>query len=162
SVRAALVVALVIPLSLAASFIYLHARGMSANLLSMGAVDFGIIVDGAVILVEHVFGHVAGDDYQRQTPDQRVDSIFNAAHEVALYVTFTLPAPISLTEGRKLTPRITALMKQDVPEVTELLSQLGRPEDGTDPTLPSNLEVFVKLRPMSEWRPGIKTLDDIV
>ena len=45
----------VIPLSLAASFIYLHARGMSANLLSMGAVDFGIIVDGAVILVEHVF-----------------------------------------------------------------------------------------------------------
>ena len=55
SVRASLIVATVIPLSLAASFIYLHLRGMSANLLSMGAVDFGIIVDGAVILVEHLF-----------------------------------------------------------------------------------------------------------
>ena len=37
---------------------------MSANLLSMGAVDFGIIVDGAVILVEHLFAHCAGDEYQ--------------------------------------------------------------------------------------------------
>ena len=55
SLRASLIVALVIPLSLAASFIYLYVRGMSANLLSMGAVDFGIIVDGAVILVEHLF-----------------------------------------------------------------------------------------------------------
>ena len=43
SVRASLIVAAVIPLSLAASFIYLSVRGMSANLLSMGAVDFGII-----------------------------------------------------------------------------------------------------------------------
>jgi cobalt-zinc-cadmium resistance protein CzcA len=83
-------------------------------------------------------------------------------NEGSLYVTFTLPAPISLTEGRKLTPKITALMRQNVPEITELLSQLGRPEDGTDPTLPSNLEVFVKLKPMSEWRSNIHTLDDIV
>ncbi|HEY0252488.1 MAG TPA: efflux RND transporter permease subunit, partial [Kofleriaceae bacterium] len=83
-------------------------------------------------------------------------------NEGALYVTFTLPAPISLTEGRRLTPKITALMKKDLPEVTELLSQLGRPEDGTDPTLPSNLEVFVKLKPMKEWRSNIHTLDDIV
>ena len=45
--RASLMVATLIPLSLLASFIYLHLRGMSANLLSMGAVDFGIIVDGA-------------------------------------------------------------------------------------------------------------------
>src|SRR5205823_592958 len=83
-------------------------------------------------------------------------------NEGALYVTFTLPAPISLTEGRKLTPKITATMKKDLPEVTELLSQLGRPEDGTDPTLPSNLEVFVKLKPMKDWGPRIHTLDDIV
>src|SRR5262249_41009295 len=73
SVRASLVVTVVIPLSLAASFIYLRMRGMSANLLSMGAVDFGIIVDGAVILVEHVFGNTAGDEYQRMTPPQRIN-----------------------------------------------------------------------------------------
>src|SRR5262249_48844522 len=46
--RAALIVATLIPLSLLSAFIYLKARGMSANLLSMGAVDFGIIVDGCV------------------------------------------------------------------------------------------------------------------
>jgi cobalt-zinc-cadmium resistance protein CzcA len=54
SVRAAVVVALVIPLSLLGAFLYLKLRGLSANLLSLGAVDFGIIVDGAVIVVEHV------------------------------------------------------------------------------------------------------------
>src|SRR6185369_10793631 len=53
-------------------------------------------------------------------------------------------------------------MVKDVPEVTETLSQLGRPEDGTDPTLLSNLEVFVKLRPMKEWRSQIHTLEDII
>ena len=39
---------------LCVAFIYLYTRGMSANLLSMGAVDFGVIVDGAVVIIEHV------------------------------------------------------------------------------------------------------------
>ncbi len=50
--RAALVVATVIPLSLLFAFIFLDARGIPANLISLGAVDFGIIIDGAVVLVE--------------------------------------------------------------------------------------------------------------
>jgi cobalt-zinc-cadmium resistance protein CzcA len=83
-------------------------------------------------------------------------------NEGALYVTYTLPPTISLTDGRKLTPQITQLMRRDIPEITELLSQLGRPEDGTDPTLLNNLEVFVKLLPMDQWRPQIHTLDDII
>ena len=41
------------------------------------------------------------------------------------------------------------------------MSQLGRPEDGTDAKLLNNLEMFIKLKPMKEWRPGIHTLDDI-
>ena len=91
SVRASLVVALVIPLSLAASFIYLHARGMSANLLSMGAVDFGIIVDGAVILVEHVFEHAAGPDVPADDRRaQRIETIFDAARQVARPTLFSL------------------------------------------------------------------------
>ena len=77
-------------------------------------------------------------------------------------MTYTLPPTISLTEGRRLTPQITQLMRRDIPEITELLSQLGRPEDGTDPTLLNNFEVFVKLKPMKEWRPEIHTLDDII
>lgn len=50
--RAALVVAAVIPLSLLFAFILMDARGVSANLISLGAVDFGIIIDSAVVLVE--------------------------------------------------------------------------------------------------------------
>jgi cobalt-zinc-cadmium resistance protein CzcA len=55
NVRAALIVAVMIPLSLLATFIGLTWRGIPANLLSLGAMDFGIIVDGAVIVVENVF-----------------------------------------------------------------------------------------------------------
>src|SRR6185503_15504953 len=55
---------------------------------------------------------------------------------------------------------IKALLRRS-PEATSLLTQLGRPEDGTDPTLPSNLEVFVKLRPLADWRKEIKSLDDL-
>jgi len=53
--RAAAIVACIIPLSLLATFIGLTWRGIPANLLSLGAMDFGIIVDGAVIVVENVF-----------------------------------------------------------------------------------------------------------
>lgn len=281
SLRAALIVAAVIPLSLLTSFLYLHTKGMSANLLSMGAVDFGIIVDGAVIIVEHLFFRLSRDPPQNQklaskriaqavsevarptlfslliiiaayipifalervegrmfgpmahtvvsalvgalvvsftlvpvlsllsmskrpiSPRQsplvtwsrklykpvlsfslknpvaigilaagamasalvlmpRLGSEFlPELNEGSLYVTFTLPENISLTEGRKLTPKIKDLMRR-TPEITGLLTQIGRPEDGTDPTLNNNFEVFVKLKPMKEWRPDKKTLDDLI
>src|SRR5262249_52081618 len=59
NVRAAGIVAVMIPLSLLATFLGLRLRGIPANLLSLGAMDFGIIVDGAVIVVENVFPHLA-------------------------------------------------------------------------------------------------------
>lgn len=52
------VVAVVIPLSLLVAFLGLHALGLPANLISMGAIDFGILVDGAVVLVENVMHHI--------------------------------------------------------------------------------------------------------
>jgi cobalt-zinc-cadmium resistance protein CzcA len=52
--RAALVICLVIPLSLLSAFILLHIEGVAANLLSFGAVDFGILVDAAVVIVEAI------------------------------------------------------------------------------------------------------------
>ena len=55
NIRAALIVAIMIPLSLLATFLGLTIRGIPANLLSLGAMDFGIIVDGAVIVVENIF-----------------------------------------------------------------------------------------------------------
>ncbi len=53
--RTTLTVAIIIPLSLLFAFICMRIKGMSANLLSMGAVDFGIIIDGAVVMVEGIF-----------------------------------------------------------------------------------------------------------
>src|SRR5438876_11854638 len=59
NLRAAGIVAVVIPLSLLATFVGLRIRGIPANLLSLGAMDFGIIVDGAVIVLENVFRHLS-------------------------------------------------------------------------------------------------------
>lgn len=53
--RTTLIVSVIIPIALLFSFICLHLMGMSANLLSLGAVDFGIIIDGAVVMVEGMF-----------------------------------------------------------------------------------------------------------
>ncbi len=55
SFRAAVIVAFTIPLALLFSFIFLHARGVAANLLSIGAIDFGIIIDGTLVMVENIF-----------------------------------------------------------------------------------------------------------
>jgi heavy metal efflux system protein len=282
--RAALIVATLIPLSLLSAFIYLKLRGMSANLLSMGAVDFGIIVDGGVVIIENIVRRLSApaehgqpvaaevirariryavNDVVRPTmfslliiiaaylpifllervegrifapmantvvaaligallfsvtavpalatvcytrpirhrvsplltglqaayaPVLRAALRYNGVvlvgsvvalglavavlaqqgseflpelNEGSLYLTFTLPANISLNEARRLVPRITEVI-QRYPEVDEQLSQLGRPEDGTDPTLPNNLEFFVKLKPLREWPPEVRTLSDSV
>src|SRR5277367_18853 len=79
SVRAAIIVALTIPLSLLFSFIFLHARGIPANLLSIGAIDFGIIIDGTLVMVENIYrelGMRAGQDYKLN------DVILAAARDV--------------------------------------------------------------------------------
>ena len=280
--RAALIVGALIPLSLLSAFIYLKARGMSANLLSMGAVDFGIIVDGAVVIIESIvrqLSHDSGVPVSPQHMRERIERAVNhvvrptmfslliiiaaylpifllervegrifapmantvvaallgallfslslvpvlatfayrqpirhrvspvlvwaqAAYEPSLlwamrharvvllgsllalvtagvalsrlgseflpelnegslYLTFTLPANISLTEGRRLVPRITDILRR-YPEVEAILSQLGRPEDGTDPTLTNNLEFFVRLKPPEAWPAGVRSLADVV
>jgi cobalt-zinc-cadmium resistance protein CzcA len=280
SLRASLIVAAVIPLSLAASFAYLRSRGMSANLLSMGAVDFGIIVDGAVILVEHLFHTVpktsegpgntiverienAAKEVARPTlfslliiiaaylpifSLQRVEgrmfapmantvvsaligalvvsftlvpvlSLFAlrdgtkertspilkfaqlayeptlrwalaspvvvlilglgvfgssmvlaprlgseflpALNEGALYAQISLPRNLSVTECRRLIPKLKERLRR-TPEVRGVLTQLGRPEDGTDPKLPNHLEAFIQLKPLAEWRKGHENLDSII
>jgi cobalt-zinc-cadmium resistance protein CzcA len=70
--RAALVVGVLIPLSLLTSFIYLKMRGMSANLLSMGAVDFGVIVDGGVVIIESILARLSDERRRGETPMERI------------------------------------------------------------------------------------------
>lgn len=65
NVRAALIVAVMIPISLLATFMGLTIKGIPANLLSLGAMDFGIIVDGAVIVVENIFRELSEHSHQK-------------------------------------------------------------------------------------------------
>src|SRR3954469_10054197 len=59
SFRAAVIVAITIPLSLLFAFIVLHAHDVAANLLSIGAIDFGIVIDGAVVMIENIYRELA-------------------------------------------------------------------------------------------------------
>jgi heavy metal efflux system protein len=268
----AAIVTLVIPLSLLFAFILVDLKGVSANLISLGAIDFGIIVDGAVVLVEGVMVKITLDvmrgetiGHMRQTmlmtasdmgrtilfsqaiiiaaflpifTFQRVEAkIFSpmaftfsfallgsllvtltlipvllsfllgpklqeqhnalvhgmehwyrkllefvldrprkflmgaiAALVFALslvffigtefmpkldegniWLTVTLPTPISLDKAKDVERGFRKRI-EEFPEVESVLTQLGRPEDGTDPKGFNNLEVLVALRPRDTWR----------
>jgi cobalt-zinc-cadmium resistance protein CzcA len=83
SVRAALLTAVTIPLSLLFAFVCMHFSGIPANLLSLGALDFGIIVDGTLIMVEHIV-HTLSE--QRPNKSGRVDSVLESVRNAALEV----------------------------------------------------------------------------
>jgi cobalt-zinc-cadmium resistance protein CzcA len=266
--RAGLIVATTIPLALLFAFICLDLQNASANLLSIGAVDFGILVDGAVVMVENIFRQIAA---RRGTPLNIVEIIKEAAAEVdrplfysvavivagflpiyvlagpsgtlfkpmadtmvfalvgslivtltllpvlcawfmrkgvrerrnagfeaikavytkgldfclvhpwgttiasalllagsllliprigaefmpqldegALWVRATMPYTISFDESAKIAPRVRDIL-HSFPEVTTVASELGRPDDGTDPTGFFNVEFYVGLHPYSRW-----------
>ncbi|MGA8073332.1 MAG: CusA/CzcA family heavy metal efflux RND transporter [Candidatus Acidiferrales bacterium] len=273
SARAAIIVALTIPISLLFAFVFLHAHDVAANLLSIGAIDFGIIIDGTLVMVENIYrelGNRAGQDYKlndvilaaardvdrpifysvaviiagyipiyalsgpagklfhpmadtmsfallgaliltltfvpvlcsywfkrgvhekenrpfewmKRTYAKRLDwcldhpkmtmfvatVIFGASlilvpfiggefmphlDEGALWIRATLPYTISFEEASKFSPQIRTLLMA-YPQVTEVGSELGRPDDGTDPTGFFNDEFYVGLRPYDDpaWKKG--------
>jgi heavy metal efflux system protein len=278
--RASLVVALSIPLALLFTFILLVLRGESANLISMGAIDFVIIVDASLVLVENICRHLAElGSAPRQDRRTKILAVQMAAQEVsrpiffssAIIVAAFLPlftmsgvegkvfGPMALTYGFALTgalllaltfspvmasmllkvrheeketvvvrvirwvyapllrgalayPLLTVglavlalaatlmtlpfiggefmpkleegnlwvratmpntiaysyatqlinkmrLVFAQYPEVTSVVSQLGRPEDGTEATGYFNGEFFVNLKPREAWRPGLTKLE---
>src|SRR5277367_320737 len=79
SFRAAVITALTIPLALLFAFIFLHLTGEAANLLSIGAIDFGIIIDGTIVMVENIYRELGlrhGTEYKLN------DVILQAARDV--------------------------------------------------------------------------------
>ena len=273
SVRAAVIVALTIPLALLFSFIFLHAQGVAANLLSIGAIDFGIIIDGTLVMVENIYRELGlreGQRYDlqevilaaakdvdrpifysvamiiagyipicalsgpsgklfhpmadtmsialvgaliltltfvpvmcsywfkkgvrepRNRPFEWIKNeyaselrwcldrpwltmllatiIFAASlllipfiggefmphlDEGALWVRATMPYTISYEEASKIAPQIRDILAK-YPQVTEVGSELGRPDDGTDPTGFFNCEFYVGLKPYKDpvWKTG--------
>lgn len=89
SARSALVVALTIPFSLLFAFIIMRFTGIPANLLSLGAIDFGIIVDGAVVMAEHLIRK-----YRTATPEEKQHGIVHitllSAQEVGREIFFSV------------------------------------------------------------------------
>jgi heavy metal efflux system protein len=71
-----------------------------------------------------------------------------------LWIRGTLPATISLEEGNGYANRMRKLV-QTFPEVSSVVSQQGRPDDGTDATGFFNVELFAPLKPAAQWRPGL-------
>jgi len=89
NIRASLAVVVVIPLSVLATFMGLTFMGIPANLLSLGTMDFGIIVDGAVIMVENIV-HRLGKENNNISENERRHAVFEAATEVARPTLFSL------------------------------------------------------------------------
>ncbi len=90
NLRAAIIVAVIIPLALLATFIGLRVRDLPANLLSLGAMDFGIIVDGAVIVLENIFRELS--EHRPSWADKRAvkDAIIEAAARVGRPTMFSM------------------------------------------------------------------------
>jgi cobalt-zinc-cadmium resistance protein CzcA len=92
NLRAALITAAVIPFSMLISFLGMRLFGISANLMSLGAIDFGMIVDGAVVMMENAVHHL-------ETGHERgsvLESVRRAAREVARPMTFAVAIIIAV------------------------------------------------------------------
>jgi heavy metal efflux system protein len=273
SVRAAIITALTIPLALLFAFIFLHATGEAANLLSIGAIDFGIVIDGTIVMIENIYRELAerrGTEYKlndvilhaardvdrpifysvaviiagylpiyalsgpsgklfhpmadtmafslvgaliltltfvpvvvtyafKNGVKENRNRVFDWVHdnyaggldwcldhgpltlvictlifggslllvpliggeflphldEGALWVRATMPYTIGFDEAAKFAPQIRDVLIQ-YPQVTVVGSELGRPDDGTDPTGFFNCEFYVGLKPYDDksWKSG--------
>jgi len=85
--RAAVITAAVIPFSMLISFLGMRLFGISANLMSLGAIDFGMIVDGAVVMMENSVHRLQAREHGAETP---LESVRQAAHEVARPMAFAV------------------------------------------------------------------------
>jgi len=110
NIRGAIIVALTIPFSLLFAANCLKLKGIPANLLSLGALDFGMVVDGAVVMVENIVRHMSHPEDSFKTPMERIRE---AAHEVqrpvfyaiAIIITAYLPIfTLQRVEGRLFHP----------------------------------------------------------
>jgi cobalt-zinc-cadmium resistance protein CzcA len=280
-IRTGLIVAVTIPLSLLFAFVCLDLKHVPANLLSIGAIDFGILVDGAVVMVENIFRRLAINNesgrplgvgqvivsaaaevdrpifyavavivagflpiyaltgpsgelfkpmadttifalggalllaltllpvlcawFLRRGVRERRNFIFDRIKHVytlgldaclkhpwvativsviifalslllipsigaefmphldegSLWVRATMPSTISFEAASQISPQIRAVLRS-FPQVTVVTSELGRPDDGTDPTGFFNDEFFVGLKPYDQWTGPIKTKAQLI
>src|ERR1700722_1968480 len=191
-----LIAALTIPCSLLFAFAVMVLTGGSANLISIGAIDFGILVGAllfAILLApvlaswtrpEKVRGHHTrlvrwlGTHYAsslKWTLKHRKTTLLIACcalvatlalgsllggefmpklEEGNLWVRATLPQDVSYESSAKMAHDIREILLS-YPVVTQVVSQMGRPDDGTDVTTFNNIEFMVSLKHPSDWPGGL-------
>ncbi|MBI5495919.1 MAG: efflux RND transporter permease subunit [Deltaproteobacteria bacterium] len=152
--RAGLVAAVTIPLALLFALVMMRVRGDSGNLMSLGAIDFGLVVDGAVIIVENAVRRL-GEMRQRLgrmlTPDERLDTVRESTLEVRSATVFgemiiaIVYVPILVlggTEGKLFRPMATTVLLAltgafilSLTVVPVLASLVLVPEENERPTL---------------------------
>ncbi|HEX7421457.1 MAG TPA: efflux RND transporter permease subunit, partial [Thermoanaerobaculia bacterium] len=81
--------------------------------------------------------------------------------EGSLWMRATMPSTISFDEASKISPKIRAMLRT-FPEVTVVANELGRPDDGTDPTGFFNNEFFIGLKPYSDWNGKYRRKDELI
>jgi cobalt-zinc-cadmium resistance protein CzcA len=88
NLRGGLIVASAIPLSMLAAFIAMRAAGISGNLMSLGAIDFGLIVDGSVVMIENIVRVL--HERRKDTAEPHLEKVRQATHQVARPVVFAV------------------------------------------------------------------------
>ena len=165
NVRAAITVAVVLPLAALATFILMRAGGMSANLMSLGglAIAIGMLVDAAVVVVENILQHLGHDKAGGKLP--RLHIIFRAVREVAVPVTAGILIIITVflplltlqdLEGKMFVPvaltiafALASSLVLSLTVIPVLASFLLRKVPHDDPWLPRKL--LAAYRPALAW-----------
>lgn len=121
NVRAGLIVASVIPLAMLFTFILMHIFGVSANLMSLGAIDFGIVVDGSIVIVEGILAHLfvrqnLGRTLSRREMDEQIiagaGNVVRSATFAVIIILIVFFPILTLTgiEGKYFTPMAKTLV----------------------------------------------------
>lgn len=121
NVRAGLIVASVIPLAMLFGFILMRVFGVSANLMSLGAIDFGIVVDGSIVILEGILAHIygkrlAGKKLSQEEMDHKVEMgagkvVRSATFAVLIILIVFFPIlTLSGIEGKYFTPMAKTLV----------------------------------------------------
>ncbi|MDZ4837290.1 MAG: CusA/CzcA family heavy metal efflux RND transporter [Candidatus Melainabacteria bacterium] len=95
-IPSALIVSVIIPLSLLFSFVLMKFTGLSANLMTLGAVDFGVVVDAGVVMVENIFRHLSEASAGGKPIKDRWNLVLNAAQEVGRPIVFAIAIIIAV------------------------------------------------------------------
>ena len=144
-----LAVAITMPLALLTAFIGLHVSGVPANLLSMGAIDFGILLDGAVILVENAYRRLAEE---RPAPEDVASTVARAAKEVVRPTLFSMSIIAAAMMPIFTLERVEGRIFRPV-ALTYAFALLGA-LFFTMTAVPALTAVLLKHRKVSEQEPG--------